>query len=559
MTTTIKLKTCRVKALLKVPVLLTLVLFARPVLAETVAVIPVAFAETPASLDQATRLAASLSEKGYQVLSQEQVVKRLMQDRWPAALDIKALNQELDAESRGQSDLAKSVKRLQSIVDMLQNDPAPSDDKIRLMQRARLMLARNLYQLAFMTGDRKKNQQIQQRIFANLEAAVRSDPFVTMPLDKFSPEVRRLLDQARARVVKAGNGRLELHCDRSDGEVFIDGRQLGHCPLFIDDQRPLGTYRLWVKSPDCRSRTHQVKIQKGLNQVEISMSFDCAVDANDGSLHVAENAIISDSMAIDAGLALGVDLLVVSGIVQRDDGDWAFAVLYDVKLKKALRRGAVRLQEPVQQQLDQLASFLHQPASAGTKESKTQVPFALPVEGQVQSASLDSMASATDDPMNDPLLLGAMISGGIAGLGLLGAGVGLAIWGTAYNALAQPFVPRNELDGLTAQAGLGWSMAGIGGTVGLLGALVSGGLLLYRQLGQEGQESQGEAQNSQGIKAKQSTAPAQANPDANQEQDSQDSMEDAAPQGPVPSLGFLQEQNNGRDRQANLSQRSGEV
>lgn len=470
------------------PLVASLVLSLSPVLsraahAESVAVIPVSFGESSPTLTHARKLGAALSERGYHVLSQAQVVQRLSQDRLATAIDLDHFNQQLDEERRGQGDLSKSVSVLQNIVTTLESDPAPTQAKGEVLQHARLMLARTLYQLAFFTGDRDRNQLIQQRIFSTLQAAVRADPFVNMPLDQYSPEVRRLLDQARDQVTKKGTGRLEVHCHFSDGQVFVDGRQVGNAPVYIDDKRPLGTYRLWVQNAQCRSRTHWVEVKSAGTRVDIDLRFDCAVDPQDGTLRFAENSLISDALALDAGKALGVDLVVITGSINRDDGPWAFAVLYQVKAGQALRRGAVRLQEPVDTQLEQLATFLHQPQS----QQQNKAPFTLPVEGAPQATSLSQQVPALASM--PPLLLASAISGGVGLLGMLSAGTGMLVWFSAYQALVQTTVPRDQVQGLTDQANLGWNLAGVGGLVGVLAA-AGAGVLFY--LHHQSEQAEGE-------------------------------------------------------------------
>ncbi|MFH1812064.1 MAG: hypothetical protein ABIJ09_25215 [Pseudomonadota bacterium] len=450
--------------------------------ASGVAVVPVSFGDVAPPAEMARALGQALQARQLEVLDPAALHQRMLRGGWPVEVDVETLRRDVE-KAVPPAEVKQAVLRLQDVVAALENDPRSSDDKIALLQRARLVLARELYNQGFLASDRKATETLQREIFKHLEAAVRADPYISMPLETFSPEVRRLLDLARRRVAEAPRAVLQIQTEAQDAAVFVDGREMGRLPTAARSSLPLGSYRVWLAREGCRSRTYRLDLTSQGASVDIDLDFDCAVRPDEGSLRFAPGQRIRNSVAVRLAELLDVSTLILLGVTPQDDGQWLFAARYDLSQQRAVRQGAVRMDPEQGADLAHLADFL----SAGVPRAPADLPFDLPFEGiprlnaPVAGAGAVSSTGGTakapgSETVPSPLLLAGVSAASAGVLGLVVGAVGFGVWSSAYSAIDNPAAGA-DLDAMYSTAKLGWNVGWVGSVVGVVALAAGGGLL----------------------------------------------------------------------------------
>jgi len=387
-----------------------------------VAVVPVAFGATAPPLAEATGLAAALGDSFSPVLAPGAVATRLRRGARPVEVDLEALQQTHQTAIES-ADRAESVLALEGVVTALEADPSPTEEETALLQQSRLRLAQSLYQQAFFTRDREQTAAMQDRIFVHLETALRTDPYIAMPLGTYSPEVRRLLDLARRRLADQPKGSLQVRSTPEGATVRLDGRSVGR---------------------------------------------------------LTSEQTLSQRVAFAVGEELSVAVVVITGLVSTEQGDWFFGALYDLVEHRELRRCALRSEEISPASLQRMADCLGQEEVAAAETS-----LALPLE-ESGLATFAPAAAAVDEGVS-PLLVAGVATGAAGAAALLVGVAGFATWGIGYGGLAGGVDDQSyeSVEEDYAFAKLGWNLGWGAGLVGAAALAAGGGLLLYWFLGEQ--------------------------------------------------------------------------
>ncbi len=446
-----------------------LLLLLAPAQGAELAVLPVGLGAIEPPVAASLVILKQLRQRDPAVLSQDELLELLARDRRAAPIDEVAVAKMLDAVSRGEWDRQDTAQELTQTVEGLAQDRAPTVSRTRLLQRGRLLLARALHDRAALLREPGQRREVQQALERHLEAAVRADPRITMPLETFSPPLRRELDLARRRVDQGPKGRLEVRADRQDAQIFLEGREVGAGSGYSDAALPVGTYRVWLKSGDCRSRTHRIEVGTRPVHVDAELDLDCLLDGQAGALRLPEATPIRDTLALGLARLLEVESLVLVGEQLQADGAWIVATRYSAAARARTHCVAVHVRELKSAPWAELLA----PAAA-TPGGACPAEQDWPVEPQAAtSTSTSAVAASQSADSTWPLLAGAAGSGALGLAGGITAVVGLLVWQDAYAR-----IDRGESDGdaLYRSASMGWTATWIGAALGLAGTLGAAGL-----------------------------------------------------------------------------------
>ena len=109
-----------------------------------------------------------------------------------------------------------------------------------------------------------------------LKDAIRTFPNVEPSHSEFGPENVAFYEKVRKQMDEAPLGRLRVHSGRETAGVYLNGRLVGVTPLDLPHVYP-GRYRLHIRRSNEQTRSHEIEIKPGENDVKIDLGFDEAL------------------------------------------------------------------------------------------------------------------------------------------------------------------------------------------------------------------------------------------------------------------------------------------
>jgi len=410
----------------------------------------------PAPVDAAEALRARLMTNGVAVLPIAEIAKRFADEGGVAtSADVQRTLSEAEAAYQA-VDPERSVALLEKAVVALTSASTVSSTDAALLEDIRVRTAVRL--LAVAGPDETGNGESAQggRAKVHLMDALRANPTLALDAARHPPKVRRLLDEARLALAKAGTAGLTVDSTPDGATVVVEGRALGKTPLALEGALAPGRYRVWVEREGARSRTRFVDVKKGGAPIAIDLAFEGALSPKGPSLAPLPGETVDERLAARVGTLLGVESLVLCGVARFDDARWLYAVVFDVAGGRAERRGAVRVKgdAPADDEIDALAAFLGERAPADARP----VPNAiLPLkvvatsappsttDALAEDASVSRAAASTSEPEDEGLplgLIGLAAGGGavvvVVVVGAIAGGLGLYLLSTNGSTPSEP-------------------------------------------------------------------------------------------------------------------------
>lgn len=329
---------------------------------DPVAVIPAGPGQAEVVAEELTR---QLTVRGTKVLPLSEVTTRMQKYLNIEPQDNTAIEKAFkDAHSAYKAfDVEKHVQIMEATIKRLEEDMHPTAKRLQYLAKARMEVADKLLNLAGRRESGSGETVLGRRACSHLEAAIRADPLMVMPSEIYPPRTRRLMQTARKKVRASATGTLEVTSNPSGATLFLEGRDIGSTPYKVTKNLPLGTYRIWATKAELRSKTHTVTVKGNqASSLHIDLGFDSAMVPDKGRFRSFNGELLTDEIAIKTGSILRVPWIVVTGVVEYEASTWTYAALYDVKGKKAARRGAVLFSQSADGSLElqTLADFVAQ-------------------------------------------------------------------------------------------------------------------------------------------------------------------------------------------------------
>jgi hypothetical protein len=358
-----------------------------------------------APLATADTLRTQLSSSGSQLLSAADVIKRLTDVGVPSSQAVDVSRTVSEAEAAYQAvDPERSVALLERAIAALVSAPVVTPKDAALLEDLRVRMAVRLLAVAGPDESGNGESTAGRRAKVVLQDALRANPTLALDAAKHPPKARRLLDEARLELSRAGAAGLTVDSVPEGATVFVEGRAVGKTPLALVDALSPGRYRVWVEDAGVRSRTRVVDVQKDTPAVVIDLAFEGALDASAPSLRPLAGQTVDDRMAARVGALLGVDELILCGIARYDDARWLYTVVFSVAEGTAMRRGAVRIvgEAPSETEVASLAAFLNERAPLDDRPVPSTIlpKAAASAAAAVETADDARLVSAAPSSMN---------------------------------------------------------------------------------------------------------------------------------------------------------------
>jgi hypothetical protein len=359
-----------------------------------------------APLTTADALRARLSASGQGVLSSGDVVKRLADSGVSTAQQVDVTRTISEAEAAYQAvDPERSIVLLERAVDSLVTAPVVTPTEAALLEDLRVRMAVRLLLVAGPDESGSGESTSGKRAKVILKDALRANPTLVLDAAKHPPKARRLLDEARLELSRAGTAGLTVDSTPDGATVFVEGRAVGKTPLTLVDALSPGRYRVWVEDAGVRSRTRVIDVQKDTPPVVIDLAFEGALDAGAPALRPLSGQTIDDRMAARVGALLGVDELILCGIARYDDARWLYTVVFTVAAGTAMRRGAVRIvgEAPSDSEIASLAAFLQERAPLDARPvPSTILPVTAPKRAAASSPRYEAQSASPAHASSGP-------------------------------------------------------------------------------------------------------------------------------------------------------------
>lgn len=394
-----------------------------------------------APLDAAEALRARLTKNGEAVLPIAELTKRFADEGGAHGAPVDVQKTLSEAEAAYQAvDPERSVALLEKAVAALTSAPTVSATDATLLEEIRVRTAVRLLAIAGVDETGNGESAHGGRAKVHLMDALRANPTLALDAAKHPPKVRRLLDEARLSLAKAGTAGLTVDSTPDGASVFVEGRAIGKTPLALDGALVPGRYRLWIERDGARSRTRFVDVKKGGPPIAIDLAFEGALSAQGPSLAPLPGETVDERLAARVGTLLGVESLVLCGVARFDDARWLYAVVFDVAGGRAERRGAVRVKGdvPADEEIDALAAFLGERASADARPVPNVILPPKAVDAAAPSATTGPLAEMASETRATPAAAPAEDEGlplGIIGLAAGGGALVVVVVGAIASGL----------------------------------------------------------------------------------------------------------------------------
>lgn len=298
-----------------------------------------------ATKPQADALRRALREEGTaDVLSAEAIAQRLVAVRKPVATDLEGIQKTLEEaeEAFAAFDAPRSLALLNQVISRLEADLDVTEEKRALLEDVRLRTVKRLMGTAGAkeTGRGQTPEGLKAR--ALLVDMLRQNPRLNLNPKKFSPKLRRLLEDARTELSDSGLVGLSVQSTPQQAQVFVEGRVMGLTPLRLPQALAPGRYRIWVEKDGERSVPRVVTVDDTAVALEFDLAFESTVDAEAVAL-TPPSANVPEELAFRVGDLAGARQLILVGIANYDGASWLYGASFDPKAKETKLRGAVRL------------------------------------------------------------------------------------------------------------------------------------------------------------------------------------------------------------------------
>lgn len=298
-----------------------------------------------AAKPQADALRRALREEGTaDVLTTEEIAERLSAVRKPAATSLEGVRKTLDEaeEAFAAFDAPRSLALLNQVIGTLEADLDVTEEKRALLEEVRLRTVKRLMGTASAqeTGRGQTPEGVKAR--ALLVDMLRQNPRLNLNPKKFSPKLRRLLEDARTELSDSGLVGLSVQSTPQQAQVFVEGRVMGLTPLRLPQALAPGRYRIWVEKDEQRSVPRVVVVADKAVDLEFDLAFESTVDAEEVAL-TPPSASVPEDLAFRVGNLANARQLILVGIANYDGASWLYGASFDPHAKETKLRGAVRL------------------------------------------------------------------------------------------------------------------------------------------------------------------------------------------------------------------------